>query len=102
MPIATKKPSDRVSAYTVSKSVESPSESRSSYDSGVLNNGKVMTTSDAPERNNYYEYSNPKDAQDAYESLQAENEMRASMKKGGKVKKSKVSTHQKNHKHPAW
>lgn len=102
MPITAKKPSDRVSAYTVSKNVEGPSKSRSSFDSGVVNNGKVMIKSDAPERNNYFEYSNPKDAQDAYESLQAENEMRATMKKGGKVKKSKISTHQKNPKHSSW
>ena len=82
-----KNPSDRVSAYTVSKDVEGPSKSRSSFDSGVVNNEKVMIKSDDPERNNYFEYSNPKDAQDAYESLKSENEMRVGMKKGGKVKK---------------
>ena len=80
-----KKPSNLMSAYAFSKDTESPSGSRSSFDSGAKEDGKVMLKSDAPERNNYYEYADPKDAQDAYDSFKAENEMRVGMKKGGKV-----------------
>jgi len=78
-------PKDVVSRYAIARSKESPSGSTSSYDSGALDNDKMMVTSDAPERNNFYKFKNDADAKEAFESMQAENEMRAGMKKGGKV-----------------
>ena len=88
-----------MSTYSISKNVEGPSRSQDSFDSGAKEDSSVMITSDAPERNNYYKFANPKDAQDAYDSLQAENEMRAGMRKGGKVKKVSVP---KKKSHPNW
>ena len=97
--MSTKKPPDFVSAYTTSKNSEVSKDSQDSFDSGTKQGKKIMTKSDAPERNNYYEYADPKDAQDAYDSLQAENEMRVGMKKGGRVKK---SLNPKRRIHPNW
>ena len=94
-----KKPSGLVSAYTFSKNVDGPTRLQDSFDSGSKEDQSVMISSDAPERNNYYQFANPQDAQDAYDSLQAENEMRVGMKKGGKAKK--VSAPKKKS-HPNW
>ncbi len=78
-------PKDVVSAYQYAKSKEGPRDSEEMYDSGILDNDQILTKSDKPKRNNYYKYKNPADAKEAYESLQAENEMRVGMKKGGSV-----------------
>ena len=67
------------------KSKEGPRSSGEMYESGALDNDKILTQSESPKRSNYYKYKNPEDAKEAYESLQAENEMRVGMKKGGKV-----------------
>ena len=78
-------PKDVVSRYEYMKSKEGPLESTSSYDSGALESGQILTQSDDPKRRNYYKYKNDTDAKKAFESMQAENEMRVGMKKGGKV-----------------
>lgn len=94
-----KKPSGLVSSYTFSRSGEGPAGFKDSFDSGAKADESVMISSDAPERNNFYRYANHQDAQDAYDSLQAENEMRVGMKKGGKAKKVAPT---KKKSHPNW
>jgi len=42
-------------------------DNKSSYNSGALNNNKVMISSDDSKKSNYYVYSNPEDAKAAYE-----------------------------------
>ena len=74
-----------VSRYEIMRTKESPRESSSSYDSGILDDDKILLKSDAPERNNFYKFKNKTDAKDVFKSMQAENEMRSGMKKGGKV-----------------
>jgi hypothetical protein len=76
-------PKDVVSRYEYMKSKEGPRGSEEMYESGALEDEKILTKSDTPNRSNYYKYKNPADAKEAYESLQAENEMRIGMKSGG-------------------
>jgi len=76
-------PKDVVSRYAYMKSKEGPRGSEEMYESGALEDEKILTQSDTPSRSNYYKYKNPADAKEAYESLQAENEMRIGMKSGG-------------------
>jgi hypothetical protein len=78
-------PKDVVSRYGYMKSKEGPRGSEEMYESGALEDDKLLLQSEDPKRSNYYKYKNPEDAKEAYESLQAENEMRIGMKKGGKV-----------------
>ena len=78
-------PKDVVSRYEYMKSKEGPRSSGEMYESGALDNDKILTQSESPKRSNYYKYKNPEAAKEAYESLQAETEMRVGMKKGGKV-----------------
>ena len=78
-------PKDVVSWYEYMKSTEGPRSSGELYESGALDNDKILTQSESPKRSNYYKYKNPEAAKEAYESLQAETEMRVGMKKGGKV-----------------
>jgi len=76
-------PKDVVSRYEYMKSKEGPRGSEEMYESGALDDDKILTQSETPRRSNYYKYKNPEDAREAYESLQAENEMRVGMKSGG-------------------
>jgi hypothetical protein len=91
-----------MSKYSIMRSKEGPSKNKSTFESGALskdkNQNEVMLDSDSPNRSNYFKYKNEEDAQEAYDSLQAESEMRAEMgiKKGGKVKAGKISTHKKS------
>jgi hypothetical protein len=92
------------------RSEEGPSKNKSTFESGALSKDKgkneVMIDSDSPNRSNYYKYKNEDDAQEAYDSLQAESQMRAEMgiKKGGKIDLSqcKVNTAQKNSSKSRW
>ena len=83
--LGLKMPKDLVSRYEYAKSKEGLRDSEEMYDSGILDNDQILTQSESPKRSNYYKYKNPEDAKEAYESLQAENEMRIGMKKGGSV-----------------
>ena len=76
-------PKDVVSRYEYMKAKEGPRGSEETYESGALEDDKILTQSETPRRSNYYKYKNPADAREAYESLQAESEMRAGMKNGG-------------------
>jgi len=81
----------KISNYSIMRSKEAPSGSKNTFESGALSkdNGKneVMLNSESPNRSNYLKYKNEQDAQDAFDSLKAESEMRSEMgmKKGGKV-----------------
>lgn len=76
-------PKDVVSRYEFMKAKEGPRGSEETYESGVLEDDKILTQSEDPRRGNYYKYKNPADAREAYESLRAESEMRSGMKNGG-------------------
>jgi hypothetical protein len=76
-------PKDVVSRYEYMKAKEGPRGSEETYESGTLEDDKILTQSETPGRSNYYKYKNPADAREAYESLKAENEMRVGMKSGG-------------------
>jgi len=88
-------PKDVVSRYGYMKSKEGPHGDEEMYESGALEDDKLLLQSEDPKRSNYYKYKNPEDAKEAYESLQAENEMRVGMKKGGMVQKPKHHSQEK-------
>ena len=100
----------KMSKYSVMQSKEGPSKSKSTFESGALSKDRgqseVMLDSDSPNRSNYFKYKNEQDAQDAYDSLEAESQMRSEMgmKKGGEINLAdcKVNTAQKNSSNSRW
>ena len=82
----------KVSKYSIMRSKEGPSRSKSTFESGSLSKDKdkneVMLDSDSPNRSNYLKYKSEEEAQDAYDSLKEESQMRSEMgmKNGGEVR----------------